>query len=148
MTLPKKILVPTDFGAGSDAALSYAIDLGRKLEAEIVLLHVFDLPVVGLPDGGFVLSPELVTSLGEGAKQGVERLARDHASSGVRVVGMTKQGETWRGIVESAEEVGADLVVMGTHGRRGLPRALLGSVAEKVVRTAPCPVLTVHAKDV
>jgi nucleotide-binding universal stress UspA family protein len=61
--------------------------------------------------------------------------------------GITRQGETWRVIAETAEELGAGLVVMGTHGRRGLPRAILGSVAEKVVRTAPCPVLTVHGGD-
>jgi nucleotide-binding universal stress UspA family protein len=57
---------------------------------------------------------------------------------------MVKQGETWRTILDTVAEVGAELIVMGTHGRRGLPRALLGSVAEKIVRTATCPVLTVH----
>lgn len=145
MSLPKKILVPTDFGAGSEAALAYAIDLGRKLDAELVLLHVFDLPPMAFPDPGIVMSPELTAHLGEGAKLGIERLVREHEAAGVRMQGMTRQGETWRSIVDAADELGAELVVMATHGRRGLPHALLGSVAEKVVRSARCPVLTVHA---
>ena len=66
---------------------------------------------------------------------------------GVATRGVLKQGPTWQTIVETADEVGAGMIVMGTHGRHGLPRALLGSVAEKVVRTAHTPVLTVHVED-
>lgn len=143
--LPKTILVPTDFGEGSEAALAYAVDLAKALGAEVVVLHTYEIPMVGFPDGTLVATAELTTRVLNGAQLGLDEAKKKHAASGVAFRTLVKQGETWRTILETVDEVGAGLVVMGTHGRRGLPRALLGSVAEKVVRTATCPVLTVHA---
>ncbi len=142
--VPKKILVPTDFGDSSEAALAYAGDLAKALGAEIVVLHSYEIPTVGFPDGTLVATAELAGRVLEGAKAGLDAAVRK-SEAGVPVQTLVKQGDAWRTIVDCAEEVGAGLIVMGTHGRRGLPRALLGSVAEKVVRTASCPVLTVHA---
>lgn len=145
--LPKTILVPTDFGAGSDHALGYATELARALGAEIVVVHTYELPMVGFPDGVMVATPDLVSRVLDGADVGLKASLAAHASSGVAIRSVVKQGPTWQTIIETATEVGAGMIVMATHGRRGLPRALLGSVAEKVVRTATCPVLTVHAGD-
>jgi nucleotide-binding universal stress UspA family protein len=146
-TLPKTLLVPTDFSAGAAAALAYAIELAKVLDAEIVVLNAWELPPVGFPDGALLATSDLSQRMSEGAREGVDRLVRENAGAGVKVQGITRQNDPWRAIVEAAAEVGAGLIVMGTHGRRGLPRALLGSVAEKVVRMAACPVLTVHASD-
>lgn len=145
--LPKTILVPTDFSEGSDAAVSYAVELARALGAELVLLHTYEIPMVGFPDGTLVATAELTTRVLNGAQKGLDDAKARLAASGVPIRALVKQGDTWRTILDTADELGAGLVVMGTHGRRGLPRALLGSVAEKVVRSAKCPVLTVHAGD-
>jgi nucleotide-binding universal stress UspA family protein len=147
MTLPKTILVPHDFGAGSDHALAYAVDLAKALGAALTVMHAFEIPMVGFPDGTLVATPELASRVLEGANVGLKKAVEPHASSGVTMQTLVKQGPTWQTIIETAAEVGAGMIVMGTHGRHGLSRALLGSVAEKVVRTAQCPVLTVHSGD-
>ena len=144
MTLPKTILVPTDFDEGSETAILYAIDLAKALGASLVILHAFEIPLVGFPDGTLVATAELASRVLQGAQQGLDDTIKSHEASGVPMRGFVRQGETWRTILDTVAEVGAGLIVMGTHGRRGLPRALLGSVAEKIVRTASCPVLTVR----
>ncbi len=148
MALPKKVLVPTDFGPGSDRAMAYAAELAKSFGAEIVLMHAYEIPMVGFPDGSLVATAEIASRVSEGAQVGLDRAAAALSMSGVRITKLLKQGPTWRTIVDTATESGAEMIVMGTHGRHGLPRALLGSVAEKVVRMSPCPVLTVHANDV
>jgi nucleotide-binding universal stress UspA family protein len=139
MTLPKTILVPHDFGTGSDHALTYAVDLAKALGAELVVMHAFEIPMIGFPDGALVATPELASRVLEGANTGLKKAVAPYAAAGHPLRSMVKQGPTWQTIIE--------MIVMGTHGRHGLPRALLGSVAEKVVRTAHCPVLTVHSTD-
>jgi nucleotide-binding universal stress UspA family protein len=148
MTLPKTILVPHDFGTGSDHALTYAVDLAKALGAELVVMHAFEIPMIGFPDGALVATPELASRVLESANSGLKKAVAMHADAGHPLRSMVKQGPTWQTIIETATEIGAGMIVMGTHGRHGLPRALLGSVAEKVVRTAHCPVLTVHSTDV
>lgn len=147
MSLPKIILVPTDFGTGSDHALAYAVELARAIGAELVVVHTYEIPMVGFPDGAILATPELTTRILEGAEIGLKKTVASHANSGVSIRTLVKQGPTWRTIIDTASEVGAGMIAMGTHGRHGLPRALLGSVAEKVVRSAKCPVLTVHSED-
>ena len=147
MTLPKTILVPHDFGTGSDHALTYAVDLAKALGAELVVMHAFEIPMIGFPDGALVATPELASRVLEGANTGLKKAIAPHATAGHALRSMVKQGPTWQTIIETATEIGAGMIVMGTHGRHGLPRALLGSVAEKVVRSAHCPVLTVHSTD-
>jgi nucleotide-binding universal stress UspA family protein len=148
MSLPKTILVPTDFGEASDCAVEYALELAKALGSEIVLMHAFEIPAIGFPDGALVATAEMTNRVLEGAQVGLDRQAAQYEGRGIEMRTVIKQGDAWRSIIATAEELGADLIVMGTHGRRGLPRALLGSVAEKVVRTAHCPVLTVHKADV
>jgi nucleotide-binding universal stress UspA family protein len=89
---------------------------------------------------------DLLTRIVEGAQKGLDDAIAPYADRNVEVSAAIDQEEPWRAILARAEAGRADLIVMGTHGRRGLPRALLGSVAEKVVRTAGCPVLTVRAE--
>lgn len=147
MDLPKTILVPTDFGEASDRALAYAVALGKKLGAEVVLLHAFEIPLVGFPDGAMVATAELTSRILEGAQLGLDRCVTRHKGDGVPLRGLVRQGDPWRTVLDTAKEVSAGLIVMGTHGRKGLPRALIGSVAEKIVRTSPVPVLSVHAEE-
>jgi nucleotide-binding universal stress UspA family protein len=147
MALPKIILVPTDFGELSDAALDYAIDLSRVLSSEIILMHAYEIPIVGFPDGAIVATAELTAQILEGAKIGLDQQLASRSNRGVQIRGLIKQGEPYRMVNEAVDELGVGLVVMGTHGRKGIPRVLIGSVAEKVVRTSKVPVLTVHTLD-
>lgn len=147
MTLPRKFLVPTDFGEPSEKALVYAVELAKKLEGEIVILHTFELPIIGFPDGAMVATPEMGTRISTAALEGLEKTVAHYQNMGVRVTSLLKQGEPWQMVIETAKEIGAGMIVMGTHGRTGLGRAILGSVAEKVVRTSTVPVLTIHPHD-
>lgn len=148
MSLPKTILVPTDFGEVSEHAVEYALELAKALGSEVILMHAFEIPAVGFPDGALVATADMTNRVLEGAQVGLDRQAAQYEGRGIEMRTVIKQGDAWRSILAAADEVGCDLIVMGTHGRRGLPRALLGSVAEKVVRTAHCPVLTVHKADI
>lgn len=148
MTLPKTILVPTDFGAGSDHAITYAADLAKALGAEIIIMHAWELPTMGLTDGAMGATSELVNQVQHSAQIGVDKAMQLAASLNVPARAFLKQGPSGPSIVECADEVGADMIVMGTKGRTGVTRALLGSVAEKVVRTAHQPVLTIHDPEV
>jgi nucleotide-binding universal stress UspA family protein len=148
MRNPKIILVPTDFGEPSEAALLTAIEYAKVFGSEIVLMHAFEIPIVGFPDGAIVATAELTNRILEGAQTGLDRQIAAHQGCGVTIRGIIKQGEAFRMVNETAGEIGAGLIAMGTHGRKGLSRALIGSVAEKVVRTAQVPVLTVHSGDV
>ena len=147
MPLPKTILVPTDFGEPSEAALTYALDFAKAVGAEIVLLHAYEIPVVGFPDGVLTATGDLTPQILEGARIGLDRQLAGRVDAGVTIRPIVRQGEAFALVNEVAKEIGADLIVMGTHGRTGIPRALLGSVAEKVVRTASVPVLTIHAGE-
>lgn len=138
-----KILVPHDLSAHADHALEVAADLARRYEARVSIVHVVEPALQPMP-GAFMLYPssQLPAYL-DAIQQKLEGLALQLRGSGVMVVD-TKvlDGVTATEIVRFAAEGGYDLVVMGTHGRSGVSHALLGSVAERVVRTAKCPVLT------
>lgn len=143
-----RILVPTDFSAASDAALSYAKTLAGKLGASIHLLHVFEDPCVAATCTPEVYVP-LPLEMREAALRDAEARLEDRLSSldKARLRGTTTivTGLTAKEIVEYAHDFAIDLIVMGTHGRRGFSHLMLGSVAEHVVRIATCPVLTVPA---
>ena len=145
MTNITRILVPTDFSEPADAALDYAVDLSKTLGAQISLVHVFDeIPAATLSfDLYMPLSAEardeVLSTVRRRLAERVERSGRPDVTSDVLV------GGTARAIVDAARNHHADLIVMGTHGRLGVAHLLLGSVAERVVRTAECPVLTVRA---
>jgi nucleotide-binding universal stress UspA family protein len=147
MRTPQVILVPTDFGKAAEAALDWAIALAKPLGARIVLLHAFEIPSVGFPDAALTATAELGRRILEGARAGLDDLLSARKDVPVVIQACVEQDEPCRAIANVARSKGADLVVMGTYGRSGLSRALLGSVAEKVVRTSPVPVVTVHAAE-
>ena len=142
------ILVPTDFSSTSDAALDYARALAARFGASLHLLHVIQDPFLSGPlvaEAYVTETPGVRTTIMDDAKARLaHRLTardRDTFAAHAEVV-FGRDAET---IVDYAADRGVDLIVMGTHGRTGMAHLLLGSVAERVVRTAHCPVLTVRA---
>jgi nucleotide-binding universal stress UspA family protein len=142
----KTILVAVDFSDSSEAALAYAVELAKPLGARLVVMHSYELPVYGFPDGALVASVEVATRIMEGAQTGLEGMVERYKGE-AQLDTIVRQGVPWEEVRAVAEEVNADLIVIGTHGRKGIARALLGSVAEKILRTSTRPVLTIHAND-
>lgn len=141
--LPKLILVPTDFSANAEHALDYACALAQKLGSTVHLVHAIASPPTALQ---VALTEEILENLVNEHREALDKLAE--ARRGIASFGATtvEVGDPRDTIVGAAQALGADLIVMGTHGRRGLSRVVMGSVAEDVIRRAPCPVLTVRAK--
>jgi nucleotide-binding universal stress UspA family protein len=147
-----KILAPTDFSEDSTLALDYAVTVAQKFSSEIIVVHV-DQP----------LAPVLVNELNPGldvstmnriaeeqrllALKELDRTIARLRDRGVKARGLMRVGAPFLEIINAAQSEGAELIVMGTHGRTGLAHVLMGSVAERVVNKAPCPVLTVRHPD-
>jgi nucleotide-binding universal stress UspA family protein len=146
MIVLKNILVATDFGEASDAALTYGRDLARSYASRLHVLHVADdLMVRFANEASMAVLPDVQKQFEDVARERVRALVteEDTATLDARPAVITSIGiaET---IVQYAKDHAIDLIVMGTHGRRALAHVFMGSVAERVVRTAPCPVLTVR----
>lgn len=142
------ILVATDFSDDARKALDTAVDLAEDLGSRVVLLHAYriELPFSSPTMGGGVILPEgYYVELREHATLQVERLAAEVSRKGVEVQGIAVENAPWMAILDEAERLPADLIVMGTRGLTGLKHLALGSVAERVVRKASCPVLTLKA---
>jgi nucleotide-binding universal stress UspA family protein len=137
-----QILFPTDGSVGTAHVALQAIDLAEQYGATIHILHVVDEDVRALSE--FTGSSDELEHRGEQAIERVERMAASHD---VEVVTALETGDPATTIVDYAEEIDADIVVLGTHGRSGVERRLIGSVAERVVRQSPCPVMTVGLPD-
>jgi universal stress protein A len=136
-----RILVPTDFSRPSEQALDYASGLARQFGASLHLLHVVNRPLLaeGLAAEAYISeAPAIGSDMVRDAEERFRTLAPDAASTDVVF------GYAAKTIVDYASRLGVDLIVMGSHGRTGIAHLMLGSVAEAVVRTAPCPVLTVR----
>jgi nucleotide-binding universal stress UspA family protein len=143
MSAIRSILVPVDFSEGSNTATQYAADMAKQVGAKIELLNVYGLPMVTSPDGSFMVTPEIVTKLSADAQEAVDKIAVDLRSRGAAVETRVTEGAPHEEITRRGVEGGFDLIVMGTHGRTGLRHFLIGSTAERVVRTSKIPVLTV-----
>lgn len=151
----KRILVPTDFSACAEQALDYAIGLARALGAEIQLCHCGPMPDYHIPG---LVSPGMreaaaslvaqISTMVEAAQHEMDALVQRKVTPGVSLTGTLIEGYPDEGIARRATEWSADLIVIGSHGRRGLSHVLLGSAAERVLRSAPCPVLVVHSRPV
>ncbi len=141
------ILVPSDFSADAEKALSTATELAKLFGARIVVLHAYhvDIPMVSPMAGGYALPQGFYEDLRSQATAQVEKLSKEAATEGIEATGIVLQEPAAFAIAAQAESLPADLIVMGTRGLTGLKHVVLGSVAERVVRTAPCPVLTVKA---
>ncbi len=141
----KNICCPIDFSDASRAAMETAADLARRFGATLTLLHAYPVPGYTFPDGSVVASSRMLQELADQAAKHVGEWKRQAQGMGVPTVNAeTLVGEPASEIVSYARDHGVDLLVLGTHGRTGLEHALMGSVAERVVRRARCPVLTVH----
>jgi nucleotide-binding universal stress UspA family protein len=142
----RHILVPHDFSDTAEQALMYAVALAEKFGARVTVLHAYEAPSYGYPDA-LVASYEFAAEIERAATIALKGVESRIRRPNIELDTMLRRGTPWVEITAAAKERKADLIVMGTHGRRGVARALLGSVAEKVVRSAPCPVLTVHGSD-
>jgi universal stress protein A len=137
----QRFLVPIDFSESANQALEYAINLAGKLEAHLTLLHVIQSVPLGGVDMGVTLPYTYLQDLEAEITQSMEACLTRVAAAGLEGDIVVVHGVPFHEIVETAKTQKVDLIVMGTHGRSGLQHILLGSVAEKVVRLAPCPVL-------
>lgn len=136
-----RILVPIDFSTTGLKALPHAVLLARQNEAEIILLHVVEPPFYP-SEFGYLVPDDL--KLAEKAKTRLEVLAARDVPAPLRAESAVRIGTPYQEIIEAARTSKADLIVLTTHGRTGISHAFLGSTAERVVRQAPCPVLTVR----
>jgi nucleotide-binding universal stress UspA family protein len=148
MIVLKQILVATDFGQSAAVALAYGRDLARTFNARLHVLHaVEDVMLRYSPEVGFA-SPDLQKNIEAASTRDLEKLITEDDRNTLTVVPVVKTGVNIAAeIVEYAKANQIDLIITGTHGRGAVKHFLMGSVAERVVRTAACPVLTVHAKE-
>jgi nucleotide-binding universal stress UspA family protein len=138
----RHILVPTDFGEPARRAVDYAVELASKFDAKITILHVYEAPMFPYAIGIYLPTEELYTA----AKKAAQETAAAARSRWSNLDAFVAEGNPVEQILRVAKDQSVDLIVMGTQGHRGVARALLGSVAETVVRLSPVPVLSVHAE--
>jgi nucleotide-binding universal stress UspA family protein len=151
----RKILVPVDYSVHSREAIRAAAELSSRFDASVTLVHVFELLTgieaslaYSLPEGYLLFTPKQIDDLTTEYRKLLAGAKRDAEAAGARrVEAQQLQGTPAFAILELAKSDGFDLIVMGTHGRTGVGRVMLGSVAERVLRAAPCPVLTVRAAE-
>ena len=143
VAIPKKFLIPVDFSDPSKKALSYGCSLAKTLGAEVHVVHVLQPPVYTFPEGAVYAGPELDRRLAEVLERQLVDITKAVDAEGVSIGTHLLRGMPAEAIVAYCGEKGCDLLVMGTHGRTGVARLLIGSVAERIVRTANIPVLTV-----
>ena len=143
----EKILVPVDFSDHSSRALDYALELAKKFGSEVRLLHSYPINVAGISPYGLVLPESFDRDIREAAAKQLDEWAARAREAGIEVKTTVTPQFPSEAIARQAEEVGADLIVMGTRGLTGLKHVMLGSVAERTLRISPCPVLTLkHAE--
>jgi nucleotide-binding universal stress UspA family protein len=140
----RRFLVPTDFTETSDRALGWAIDLASRVGASVTVMHAYEIPILGFPDGALIASPEIATKISDAARNGLDSAVARFKDRGVPLTSVLRDGIAYEEINAVAASIQADLIIIGTHARRGIARALLGSVAENVIRTATIPVVTIH----
>ncbi len=144
----KLILSPVDFSETSTHALETAIELANNLGAKLHLLHVYQIPAFAISEAD--LATPVDVSIQEDYEKRLEQqlddLARKYSNKGVEIDTTLTEGIPYIEIVETADEINADMIILGTHGRTGLAHMLLGSVAERVVRSSKVPVLSVPNK--
>ncbi len=140
----EKVLVPVDFSENSQASLRYAVGFARQHYSRLILLHVVEPVAYSVTDGftGFATIP--VETNQEAAESRLREWKQQKVPPGLESETALRMGPAYYEITEAARELGVDLIIISTHGYTGLKHVLLGSTAERVVRHAPCPVLTVR----
>jgi nucleotide-binding universal stress UspA family protein len=144
-TAISKILVPIDFSDYSKSALKYAVDFAKFFNAELSLIYVVE-PVIYPPDFsmGQIAIPSVDFEMDKRATEELENLARKQIPKELKTRIIVKTGKPFIEIIDTADELDSDLIIIATHGHSGVEHILFGSTAEKVVRKAPCPVLTLR----
>lgn len=141
----EQILVPVDFSAHSAAAFEVAVEIARAFDSKIHLLHCYQIQPGGISPYGIAIPSSYFSEIQAAASQQLADWQAEHAPAGIPVDATTISDAPAEAIVATAKQIGADLIVMGTRGLSGFKHVMLGSVAERTVRLAPCPVMTVHA---
>lgn len=144
----KRIIVPIDFSDYSKKALRYAVEFARQFSAEIILIYVVE-PVIYPADFSFgqVAIPSMENELRERGEEQLRKLIETEARQDIPARAFVRSGKPFAEINRLAKEEDADLIIIATHGHSGIEHVLFGSTAEKVVRKAPCPVMTVRDKE-
>ncbi len=141
----RKILLPIDSSDCSKVAASYALKVAELNNAELHVIHIVDETTASAyAEQKKISRDQAFRQLVKEGKKMVEEVVREAAKKGLATKSYVRTGVVVEQIVQAAEEFGADLIVMGTHGRTGSSRMIVGSVAEKVIRHAPCPVLVIR----
>ncbi|MCL5267715.1 MAG: universal stress protein [Bacteroidetes bacterium] len=144
----KKILVPQDFSDYSLHALKYAITFAELFKSELIILHIVE-PIVYPADFSFgqVSIPAMEEEIRKHSEEQLSELLSKEVPEGIKATPMIRVGKPFIEIVEVAKAENADLIVISSHGRTGMDHVLFGSTADKVVRKAPCPVLTIRPHE-
>jgi nucleotide-binding universal stress UspA family protein len=139
------LLVGTDFSACARAALDLAVEIAAPVAGTILLVHAYELPVYPLPDGTILgLDVDAIARIERSVDEELEAERHRVSARGVPITAVRCDGNPQEVLLHEARSRGADLILVGTHGRSGLRRVLLGSIAEGVLRAAPCPVVVVR----
>ncbi|MCF6156132.1 MAG: universal stress protein [Candidatus Brocadia sp.] len=140
----KNILCPIDYSIYSEMALKYAIEFADKYQAKLYLMHVLDIRVYDINDPDLYNVTLADTETVNKLRERLLKCVNEDTKGRISVEAIIIQGVPFSEIIKASKEYKIDLIVLGTHGRTGLSHAIMGSVAEKVVRKAPCPVLTIR----
>lgn len=142
----RTILAAVDFSEASDAAIETAIELAKRFEASLHAVHCFELPIPAVSPYEVAIPDQYLEDSRRAAQDRLAEAVERGASQGVEMSSHLEEGSPSAAVVRVAERIGADLIVMGTHGHTGLKHLVLGSVAERTLRHAPCSVLTVKVR--
>jgi len=140
----ERFLVPTDFSAGADAAADAAAELAKRLKASVDVVTVVDTSAFATIYGDAVYRAQRISDIHGQALSDAQQFADRHFNGLGNVKVHVRDGDTFLELLQAAQDLGSDMIIMGTHGRTGLAHLLIGSIAEKVVRKSPVPVLTVR----
>jgi nucleotide-binding universal stress UspA family protein len=143
----KELLVPIDFSAHSTAAFEAAVEIAKAFDSKIHLLHCYQIQPGGISPYGIAIPSSYFAEIRDAATQQLSEWQEKHAPAEISVDASTVSEAPSEAILAAATKIGADLIVMGTRGLSGFKHVMLGSVAERIVRLAPCPVMTVHVPD-
>jgi universal stress protein A len=144
MRPPRKILVAIDLDDSAAQVLGYAVALAAKLDAQVHVVHVVPWPLFGA-EVPVAMTGTALDEIMKREQKAFDQLVATHTAKPLLGSAVLKTGDARTEIITAVEEIPADLIVMGTHGRRGVSRLVLGSVAESVARAAPCPVLLIRS---